>query len=53
VNKQRLALGAVLAMGIRLVTFVSTGILFLAVTRSEEITPGLIRIKVPYPAGYS
>ena len=49
----REALGYGLAMGIRLVTFVSTGILFLAVTRNEEITQGLIRIKVPYPAAFA
>jgi energy-coupling factor transport system permease protein len=49
----REALGYGLAMGIRLVTFVSTGILFLSVTRNEEITQGLIRIKVPYPAAFA
>ena len=49
----REALGYGLAMGIRLVTFVSTGILFLSVTRNEEITQGLIRIKVPYPVAFA
>jgi energy-coupling factor transport system permease protein len=49
----REALGYGLAMGIRLVTFVSTGILFLSVTRNEEITQGLIRIKVPYPMAFA
>ncbi len=49
----REAVGYGLAMGIRLVTFVSSGILFLSVTRNEEITQGLIRIKVPYPAAFA
>jgi len=49
----REALGYGLAMGIRLVTFVSTGILFLSVTRNEEITQGLIRIRVPYPVAFA
>jgi energy-coupling factor transport system permease protein len=49
----REALGYGLAMGIRLVTFVSTGILFLSVTRNEEITQGLIRLKVPYPMAFA
>jgi energy-coupling factor transport system permease protein len=49
----REGLGYGLAMGIRLVTFVSTGILFLSVTRNEEITQGLIRIKVPYPVAFA
>jgi energy-coupling factor transport system permease protein len=49
----REALGYGLAMGIRLVTFVGSGILFLSVTRNEEITQALIRIKVPYPVAFA
>ncbi len=51
ISREGLAYG--LAMGIRLVTFVSTGILFLSVTRNEEITQGLVRIKVPYPVAFA
>jgi energy-coupling factor transport system permease protein len=49
----REALGYGLAMGIRLVTFVGSGILFLSVTRNEEITQALIRTKVPFPVAFA
>ena len=42
-----------LAMGLRLVTFVSAGLLFLSTTRNEEITQGLIGLKVPYPLAFA
>jgi energy-coupling factor transport system permease protein len=42
-----------LAMGLRLATFVAAGLLFLSTTRNEEITQGLIRLKVPYPLAFA
>lgn len=40
------------AMGLRLATFVSTGLIFLSTTRNEELTNGLIRMGCPYPIAF-
>ncbi len=42
-----------LAMGLRLSTFISIGLIFLSTTRNEEITHGLIRLSVPYPVAFA
>jgi energy-coupling factor transport system permease protein len=42
-----------LAMGLRLITFVSAGMLLLATTKNEEITNGLIRLGIPYPVAFA
>ena len=42
-----------LAMGLRLVTFVGTGLIFLSATRNEELTNGLIRMGCPYPVAFA
>ncbi len=42
-----------IAMGLRLATFVMAGLIFLATTRNEEITNGLIRLKLPYPVAFA
>ena len=42
-----------IAMGLRLATFVMAGLIFLATTRNEEITNGLIRMKLPYPVAFA
>jgi energy-coupling factor transport system permease protein len=42
-----------IAMGLRLATFVMAGLVFLATTRNEEITNGLIRLKLPYPVAFA
>jgi energy-coupling factor transport system permease protein len=42
-----------LAMGLRLMTFVSAGLLLLATTKNEEITNGLIRLAIPYPVAFA
>jgi energy-coupling factor transport system permease protein len=42
-----------IAMGLRLATFVSIGLIFLSTTRNEELTNGLIRMKVPYPIAFA
>jgi energy-coupling factor transport system permease protein len=49
----RESVGYGLAMGLRLATFVGAGLLFLSTTRNEEITQGLIRLKVPYPVAFA
>jgi energy-coupling factor transport system permease protein len=41
------------AMGLRLATFVVTGLIFLSTTRNEELTNGLIRMGVPYPIAFA
>ncbi|MBI5586352.1 MAG: energy-coupling factor transporter transmembrane protein EcfT [Deltaproteobacteria bacterium] len=51
VSRESVAYG--LAMGLRLATFVGAGLLFLSTTRNEEITQGLIRLKVPYPVAFA
>jgi energy-coupling factor transport system permease protein len=42
-----------IAMGLRLATFVGTGLIFLSTTRNEEITNGLIRMGLPYPIAFA
>jgi len=42
-----------IAMGLRLATFVSTGLIFLSTTRNEELTNGLIRMGLPYPIAFA
>jgi len=42
-----------IAMGLRLATFVSIGLVFLSTTRNEELTNGLILMKVPYPIAFA
>lgn len=42
-----------IAMGLRLTTFVMAGLIFLATTRNEEITNGLIRLRLPYPIAFA
>ncbi len=51
VSKESLLYG--IAMGLRLATFVMAGLIFLAATRNEEITNGLIRLKLPYPVAFA
>jgi len=41
------------AMGLRLATFVATGLIFLSTTRNEELTNGLIRMGMPYPLAFA
>ena len=42
-----------IAMGLRLVTFVALGLIFLSTTRNEELTNGLIRMGLPYPIAFA
>jgi len=42
-----------IAMGLRLATFVGTGLIFLSTTRNEELTNGLIRMGCPYPIAFA
>jgi energy-coupling factor transport system permease protein len=42
-----------IAMGLRLDTFVGTGLVFLSTTRNEELTNGLIRLGCPYPVAFA
>jgi len=51
VSKESLLYG--LAMGLRLATFVATGLVFLSTTRNEELTNGLIRMGCPYPIAFA
>ncbi len=41
------------AMGLRLVTFVVTGLLLLATTKNEDMTNGLIKMQIPYPVAFA
>lgn len=51
VSRESLLYG--IAMGLRLATFVMAGMVFLATTRNEEITGGLIRMGLPYPIAFA
>jgi len=42
-----------LAMGLRLSTFVSIGLILLSTTRNEEMTHGLIRLGMPYSVAFA
>jgi len=51
VSRESLLYG--MAMGLRLASFVSTGLILLSTTRNEELTNGLIRVGVPYPVAFA
>ena len=51
VSRESLLYG--IAIGLRLATFVATGLIFLSTTRNEELTSGLIRLGVPYPIAFA
>jgi energy-coupling factor transport system permease protein len=51
VSRESLLYG--LAMGLRLASFVATGLILLSTTRNEELTNGLIRMGVPYPVAFA
>ncbi len=51
VSEESLLFG--IAMGLRLTTFVITGLLLLATTRNEDMTNGLIKMKLPYPVAFA
>lgn len=51
VSRESLLYG--IAMGLRLATFVGTGLIFLSTTRNEELTNGLIRMGCPYPIAFA
>jgi energy-coupling factor transport system permease protein len=40
-------------MGLRLSSFVMTGLILLSTTRNEELTHGLIGVGVPYPVAFA
>jgi energy-coupling factor transport system permease protein len=42
-----------IAMGLRLATFVIASLLLLATTRNEDMTNGLIKMKLPYPVAFA
>jgi energy-coupling factor transport system permease protein len=42
-----------IAMGLRLASFVMTGLIFLATTKNEDMTNGLIKMKLPYPVAFA
>lgn len=42
-----------IAMGLRLASFVGTGLIFLSTTRNEELTNGLIRMGCPYSVAFA
>lgn len=50
-SKESLLYG--IAIGLRLASFVSTGLIFLSTTRNEEVTNGLIRMGIPYPIAFA
>lgn len=50
-SQESLAYG--LAMGLRLASFVSIGLLLLTTTRNEELTHGLIRLGLPHPIAFA
>ena len=51
VSRESLLFG--IAMGLRLATFVMAGLLLLATTKNEELTNGLIKMKLPYPVAFA
>lgn len=42
-----------LSSGIRIVTMITAGLIFLSTTRIEEISLGLVKIGLPYPVGFA
>ncbi|HOV90783.1 MAG TPA: energy-coupling factor transporter transmembrane component T [Syntrophorhabdaceae bacterium] len=51
VTKESLYYG--IAMGMRLSTFVMAGLILLSTTKHEEMTNGLIKMKMPYPLAFA
>ncbi|MBA4417425.1 MAG: energy-coupling factor transporter transmembrane protein EcfT [Syntrophus sp. (in: bacteria)] len=51
VSQESLLFG--IAMGLRLAAFVMASLLLLATTRNEEMTNGLIKMKLPYPVAFA
>lgn len=51
VSRESLLYGV--AMGLRLASFVGTGLILLSTTRNEELTNGLIRMGIPYPVAFA
>jgi len=51
VSRESLLFG--IAMGIRLATFVMSGVILLGTTKNEEITNGLIKMGLPYPVAFA
>ena len=51
VSRESLLYGV--AMGLRLDSFVITGLILLSTTRNEELTNGLIRMGIPYPVAFA
>ncbi len=50
-SQESLAYGV--AMGLRLASFVSIGLVLLTTTRNEELTHGLIRLGLPHPIAFA
>jgi len=51
VSRESLLYG--IAMGLRLSSFVMTGLILLSTTRNEELTHGLIGLGIPYPVAFA
>lgn len=51
VSQESLAYGV--AMGLRLASFVSLGLILLSTTKNEELTYGLIRLGLPHPIAFA
>ena len=51
VSRESLLYG--IAMGLRLSSFVMTGLVLLSTTRNEELTHGLIGLGIPYPVAFA
>ncbi|MCX5808478.1 MAG: energy-coupling factor transporter transmembrane component T [Proteobacteria bacterium] len=51
VSRESLLFG--IAMGLRLAAFVMTSLILLATTRNEDMTNGLIKMKLPYPVAFA
>ncbi|MCX5813306.1 MAG: energy-coupling factor transporter transmembrane component T [Proteobacteria bacterium] len=51
VSRESLLYG--IAMGLRLVTFIIAGLILLVTTKNEDITSGLIKMKLPYAVAFA
>lgn len=51
VSRESLLFG--IAMGLRLATFVMASLVLLATTKNEDMTNGLIKMKLPYPVAFA
>jgi energy-coupling factor transport system permease protein len=51
VSRESLLFG--IAMGLRLATFVMASLILLATTKNEDMTNGLIKMKLPYPVAFA